>query len=431
MGFDCSSRTNLRDDHGKSRCRACRHWWWFHGSVRGIAFSATRQRHAFAGGREHWTRSVRATNGQVIPTLKKESPDALLQRYGVAQGNRVANLLSRSAETLFELVSEYEIACEANQGGWVQPAVSKRQLDRILRCADAWARQGANVEILNRSQTASALGSDFYLGSWRATEGGSVQPLALARGLADAALAEGVRIFENSAATSIEGAGSGWRVRVGRYCISARQVLMGAAADTAALAEPLSKQIVPAYFYQLATRPLANGKLLLPGCGATSDAQGDLYFFRKDVQERLITGGTFILTRDWQQRLRAQVQKRLDHVFPEIGDWEIETQWSGYVAMTADFYPRFAKLGNNFYGWIGCNGRGVALSISMGKQLAHLAAGRSIHELAFPLETHGAFPFRSLAPVGVAATLTAMRLRDRLQRWDAHDGNRNSANDAN
>ena len=101
-------------------------------------------------------------------------------------------------------------------------------------------------------------------------------------------------------------------------------------------------------------------------------------------------------------------------MFPDLGMWGIDTQWSGYVAMTVDMFPTLAKIGEGFYGWIGCNGRGVALSVSMGKELAKLVSGQRQEDLAFPVEKRMAFPFRALAPIGIAGALISMRLRDRI-----------------
>ena len=357
------------------------------------------------------------TNGQVIPVLKKESPAALIKRYGEERGPAVVRLIRDSAETLFSLVRDYAIDCEANQQGWLQPAVSPKQLDRVTRCAEAWAEQGARVDILDRGETADALGSTFYRGGWRARDGGSVQPLGLSRGLARAAIDEGARIYEHTPADAVRQSPSGWRIAVGDHSVTARCVLLATAADTAGLAPDLSRQVVPACFYQVATRPLENAAALLPGCGAMSDAQGDLYFFRKDAAGRLVTGGTFVVSRNWQRRLPAQIQRRLDHVFPDLGDWQAETRWSGRVAMTDDFFPRLAQLGDDFYGWIGCNGRGVALSVSMGRLLAELAAGAEHASLSLPLERPAAFPLRELAPVGVGAALISMRASDQVNRF--------------
>ena len=43
--------------------------------------------------------------------------------------------------------------------------------------------------------------------------------------------------------------------------------------------------------------------------------------------------------------------------------------------MTTDFLPRIHRLGPDAYGWTGCNGRAVALSIALGDELSKAVRG--------------------------------------------------------
>ena len=52
--------------------------------------------------------------------------------------------------------------------------------------------------------------------------------------------------------------------------------------------------------------------------------------------------------------------------------------------MTTDFLPRIHRLGPNAYGWTGCNGRAVALTIPLGDELAKAVRGVPESELALP-----------------------------------------------
>jgi glycine/D-amino acid oxidase-like deaminating enzyme len=70
--------------------------------------------------------------------------------------------------------------------------------------------------------------------------------------------------------------------------------------------------------------------------------------------------------------------------------------------MTTDFLPRMHKLGPNAYGWTGCNGRGVALSVALGDEFSKVVRGVPESELALPfsepvpIAAHGLM--RLLAP---------------------------------
>jgi len=67
------------------------------------------------------------------------------------------------------------------------------------------------------------------------------------------------------------------------------------------------------------------------------------------------------------ERIKISVAARLKRLWPEIGDVSFDHVWNGYVGMTTDFLPRIHRLGPDAYAWAGCNGRAVALSISLGR----------------------------------------------------------------
>jgi glycine/D-amino acid oxidase-like deaminating enzyme len=71
--------------------------------------------------------------------------------------------------------------------------------------------------------------------------------------------------------------------------------------------------------------------------------------------------------------------------------------------MTTDLLPRIHRLGPDAYGWTGCNGRAVALSIALGDELSKAVRGVPEKDLALPftepvpIVAHGLL--RRLAPL--------------------------------
>ena len=63
-------------------------------------------------------------NGQVIPTLSRPDPSAMIARFGKERGERFVSLVRDSAQILFDIVRRYDIACDAEQNGWIQPSHS-------------------------------------------------------------------------------------------------------------------------------------------------------------------------------------------------------------------------------------------------------------------------------------------------------------------
>ena len=189
----------------------------------------------------------------------------------------------------------------------------------------------------------------------------------------------------------------------GRALVVATNAYSGEFAKS--LVPEIAREVMPVLSWQMATQPLSDNvrKTVLPGRQAMSDTHGELYFARYDARHRLVTGGAVIGPGNKPERLKARVTERLQRLWPQIGDVSFDYVWNGYVGMTTDFLPRIHKLGPNAYGWTGCNGRAVALTIALGNELSKAVLGVPDSELALPftepvpIVAHGLL--RKLAPL--------------------------------
>jgi glycine/D-amino acid oxidase-like deaminating enzyme len=335
-----------------------------------------------------WGASGR-NNGQVIPTLSRPDPEDIVAKHG-AVGERFVAMLRDSASTLFDVVQKYKIEAEHEQSGWVQPVHSPGRIRIAERRVKQWSKFGAPVGLLSRDEVRDMTGSDaWYGGFWNKT-GGHVNPLALARGLARAALGLGARIYARSPAISFERRDDKWIVKTEKGEISGRALVMATNAYSGefskSLVPEIATEVMPVLSWQMSTQPLSDNvrKTIIPGRQAVSDTHGDLYFARYDARNRLITGGAVLGPGNKVERIKARVTERLQRLWPQIGDIKFDYVWNGYVGMTADFLPRIHRLGPNAYGWTGCNGRAVALTIPLGRELAKAVQGVPESELALP-----------------------------------------------
>ena len=354
-----------------------------------------------------WGASGR-NNGQVIPTLSRPDPDDIVARHGAA-GERFVALLRDSASTLFEVARRYQIQAEQEQTGWVQPVHSPGRIAIAERRVRQWSKFGAPVELLSRDQTRQMLGSDAWFGGFWNRSGGHINPLALSRGLARVVLEQGCRIYARSPAVSFERRNGRWVVKTAKGEISGRALIVATNAYTGEFSKSLmpaiAHEVMPVLSWQMATQPLSETarQTIIPGRQAMSDTHGELYFARYDARNRLVTGGAVIGPGNKPERLKLIVAERLQQLWPQIGPVEFDYVWNGYVGMTTDFLPRIHRLGRNAYGWTGCNGRAVALSIALGDELSKAVRGVPEKDLALPLSdpapilAHGLL--RRLAPL--------------------------------
>ena len=355
-------------------------------------------------------------NGQVIPCLARADPEDIVAARGADKGEALVALIRDSAQLTFDLIRRHAIDCDAVQNGWVQPAHTPGRVQRISRPRfEQWRRRGAPVELLDAEEIAALTGSRYWHGGWRNPTGGHVDPLALARGLARAAIGAGARLYTNSAAIGMQRTGEAWCVRTDAATVLARRVVIATNAyGTNRVWPGLDRSWVPMRSYQMATAPLADDvrRSILPTNAAMSDTHGDLYFCRFDRRGRLVTGGALILNWDFEPRLKRRIGERLARLFPQIGSPAFDYVWHGQLGMTEDKLPHMHALAEGVITWVGCNGRGVALGIALGPVLADAALGAAPRGLPLPLTPLARVPAHALA-ARIAPWMTALfRWRD-------------------
>jgi len=361
------------------------------------------------GAEPGWGASGR-NSGLVIPTLTRPDPDDIVAKYG-SSGERFVTLLRDSASHLFQTADGLGLAGQTEQNGWLQPAHTAGRMAIAERRYKQWAKWGAPVDLLDRDQVRNALGSAAWHGAFFNRSGGTVNPLALVRAMATAVTANGARIYVRTPALHYHRSAGNWIVTTPAGAIKARALLLATNAYTGELspdlAPSIAKEIVPVVSWLTATAPLdeETRRTVIPSRTAMSDTRGDLYFARYDVRHRLITGGSLVSPFNRAERLKSLIAERLVRLWPQLKSVEIEFVWNGLIGITPDRFPRFHQLGPDAYAWAGCNGRAVALSVAVGRELARAIAGVPLTELAIPfsepspLHAHGLV--RRLAPLAL------------------------------
>ncbi len=356
-------------------------------------------------------------NGQVIPHYIRHDPDGIVTELGEERGERLNALVAGSASLVFDLIRRHGIDCDAVQNGWIQPAHKEDRVALIERRYTQWRTRGAEVELLDRNATRAALGSPAYFASWRAATGGHVQPLSLARGLAAAAIAQGAAVHGASPVVDLSRSDGLWRVATAQGSVSAPLVILATNAYTPPRLWPaLSRSFVATVTFQAATTPLDADQraAVLPTNPAMSDTRGNLHYGRLDRDGRLVVGGGLVLRFDTRQRLLDMLVKRTRYLFPDIQAFSFDFAWSGLIANNPQRLVRLHELEPGLLAAIGYSGRGLALAVAVGREMARVAAGTATDDLALPLSPPVAIPAHGLTRRLAPAMLAWYRLKDRL-----------------
>jgi glycine/D-amino acid oxidase-like deaminating enzyme len=331
--------------------------------------------------------SAGRSGGQVSAHATKLEPQDVLKVYGPERGARL-NAAGAGAPAFVEMLAErYNIDIAPVRGGIISAAHTPAAAEKFRRRAEYWQAAAAPVDFLDRRAAADAIGSETYVGAIIDRRGIAINALALARGLARAAVAAGVDIREHTRVTALERTGAGWRLAATGGSISARSVALCTNAYTDDLWPGLKRTIIPVRSYQAWSKPLSDNvaRSILPNASAMNDSRRLLAGARRYPDNRLqFTGGPPSFAAEHEPDLGRAVG-RLKELFPQIDTIEVEHWWSGWVTRGIDDGWRLHELAPGLVTAIACNGRGVAMGPMMGRELARYLGGTPERDLLVPL----------------------------------------------
>jgi glycine/D-amino acid oxidase-like deaminating enzyme len=167
--------------------------------------------------------------GHCTPTFHFYSIPRVRRMLGEPWAERLIQRQTDAANLVGRLIEEHHIDCEWRQTGYLHAAHTPSALAKLEEHNRHYVAVGKATRVLDREETRRLTGSERYFGAWFHPEGGHLNPLGYARGLARAALGMGVQVFIRSRVTGIEPRGTRWAVRTARGTVTADKVVCGTA----------------------------------------------------------------------------------------------------------------------------------------------------------------------------------------------------------
>ncbi|WP_274425741.1 NAD(P)/FAD-dependent oxidoreductase [Chelativorans sp. YIM 93263] len=340
-------------------------------------------------------------------------PDDLPGTLGELHGERLLAVLADAPRLVFDLIEKHRIRCEPERAGTLHCAVGQKGLNQLRERTRQWQARGAPVRLLDAAQTAAKTGSEAYAGALLDERAGTIQPLAYARGLAQAAISAGATIFTQSPAVAIERDGARWRVKTPDGSVAADWVVAATNAYTSGLWPELRSEVVHLPFFNFATEPLDAKTLehILPERQGAWDTNKVLTAFRRDGQGRLLLGSVGALRGSGRAVHASWARHTLRKLFPALRDIGFTHAWHGMIGMTDDHLPKFHRLDERIIGFSGYNGRGIAPGTVFGQLLArHLMGELPEEEMPLPLTPPRAQSFPAMREAGIEWGAQALHL---------------------
>jgi gamma-glutamylputrescine oxidase len=341
----------------------------------------------------------------------------LERQVGFEHARRMWDISVEGLKLIRDRVARHAIDCDLHSGQ-LHVAIKERQrADLLGERQELENRYGyRELRFMERTDVESMLATKRYCAGLYDAGSGHLHPLNYTRGLAAAAEAAGVQIFEQSAVTGLH-IDDPAIVSTERGSVRARFVAVCCNAYGEPLIPALRARIMPVGTYIVATESLGQARieeLMRQNIGVT-DSNFVLDYFRRSADHRLLFGGRVSYSgRDAFDTARA-TQKRMLKVFPQLAAARIEFAWGGYVDITMNRAPDFNRLAPNIYYLQGFSGHGIALTGIAGQLVAEAIAGQAERFDVFTKLRHGKFP--GGAALRMPALVLAMawyRLRDLL-----------------
>lgn len=347
--------------------------------------------------------------------------------YGCDQAKLEAHLGQAEARRLFDwsldgirLIrdrsAKYGIACDWRDGHAHVPIKPHQVVELQALQRECEARYDYPLEWWDRERQRAEISSERYLGALFDSRSGHLHPLKYSLGLARAARAIGVRIFEGSEVTALEpGPAPVLRTRAG--AVRCRFAVLAGNALVRGVAPELDRRIMPVGTYIGATEPLgeARARALIRSDIAVADVNWALDYFRLSVDHRLLFGGRASYSNLPPPNLAGTMRRRMLAVFPQLADVAFEHVWGGVIDISLNRAPHWGRIGDNVYFAQGFSGHGLNTTGLAGRVIAEAIRGQAERLDVFARIPHRPFPGGRLlrTPLLVLA-MAWFKLRDAL-----------------
>lgn len=273
---------------------------------------------------------------------------------------------------------------------------------RKARALEAWVNHvarayGYPLQSIGAAEVGSWIASERFRAGAFDPQSGHLHPLKYCLGLAAAARAAAVQVFENSAAIQIErGDKPIVKTAAGevacRFVVLAGNVYLGEFGK--GVAPELMPRIMPVGTYIITTEPMAKERsdALIRQRAAVFDTNLVLDYFRVTADHRLLFGGGESYSTATPRNLVGRMRQRMLAVFPQLADLPVPYVWGGFVDITMNQAPDFGRLGSNIYYLQGFSGHGLAMAVMAGKLVAETIAGQAERFDVLSRIKHHAFP---------------------------------------
>ena len=364
-------------------------------------------------------------NGGWLSATPAGSLDRYAQRRGVESAQRLQRAMIDSVDEVIQVASHEGIDADIMKGGLLRVARTPSQLDRLEKSVTAAQHWGDPFASLSAAQTRQRVDVAGVLGGAFSEHGARLHPAKLVRGLADAAVALGVDLYESTPVSDV----GPHKVATPFGVVTARFVVRATEGFTASFADS-HRRWLPMNSSMIVTAPLSDAtwdEIGWGACETLGDSAHTFMYAQRTADGRIAIGGRGVpyrygsrLDRDGETPAVtvAELRQVLADFFPVLANVSIEHAWSGVLGVPRDWCATVTldrATGIATAG--GYTGHGVTATNLAGRTVRDLILGHDTELTSLPWvdwRTRAWEP-EPLRWLGVRALYLAYRAADRAE----------------
>ena len=367
------------------------------------------------GRRIAWGASGR-NGGQAIAGYACEQ-DPFEAQLGLAEAKKAFNLTLEGLDLMRARIKQHNIDCDW-MDGFMQVSVKPKSTPDLLASVEYMrdVYDYPHLQAITPDEMPQWIASKRYHAGVLDHNSAHLHPLKYALGIARAALAAGVTIYEHSEVTELIH-GDPAIVKTAEGQVTAQFVVLAGNVYLDKTVKKLSGRIMPVGTYIVATEKLNSSMAdsLIKNRVAVCDNNFVLDYCRTTRDDRMLFGGRVSYSGVTPSNLKASMKTTMLRAFPQLADAKIEYCWGGFVDITVNRAPDFNRRAPNVYYLQGFSGHGLILTNIAGKLAAEAIAGQAERFDMMAKLKHMPFPGgRRFRTPALVLAMAYYRLRDYL-----------------
>ena len=237
-----------------------------------------------------WGASGRS-GAQVIVGFAREI-DRIAAAVGAADARRLWDMSREAVDLVKAQITRHAINCDW-QDGQIHVALKARQRDELRNYQQLLAvHYDYPLQFIEGADLRAVLASPRYCAGAFDRRSGHLHPLNYTLGLAEAARAAGVRVYEHSKVERFDATPTP-QVRTQNGSVNARHLVFAGNAYLDRLVPTLARKIIPVGTYIVASEPLGatRARELIANNMAVTDINFVLDYYRLSADHRMLFGG--------------------------------------------------------------------------------------------------------------------------------------------